>query len=299
MTAPQQHPAFILTPPPGQPNNFVFAAPHSGRLYPEAFRARSVLSADELRQSEDAFVDELYAWVPEQGASLLAATHARAYLDLNRAANELDPNMFSPPLLSDGLDISPRVLAGLGLIPSIVAEGAYIYKEPLPAREAEKRTRDIHQPYHGKLYELLDNRRKRFGTAFLIDCHSMPSEASVLTGKSKHPDIILGDSWGSACSTQFTALTEEALLNAGFQVRRNVPYSGGYSTQHYGNPNGRLHALQIEINRGLYMNERTYEKLASFEAVKAALKTAMAQVISELATPVAGSEKNSLQNAAE
>ncbi len=299
MTVSPQHPAFVLTPPEDQHTAFVFAAPHSGRLYPESFRARSILSDAELRQSEDAFVDELFSWVPKKGACLLAATHARAYLDLNRAAGELDPNLFSPPLDPSRLDISHRVRSGLGIIPSIVAEGAYIYKEPLPAREAEKRVKEIHAPYHGKLHELLDNRRKRFGSAFLLDCHSMPSEVSAITGKSKHPDIILGDNWGSACAAQLTATAEEALLDAGFHVRRNVPYSGGYSTQHYGNPNARLHALQIEINRSLYMNERTYEKLPQFEEVKAALEKAMSQVITAFSASISSASGPNLKNAAE
>ncbi len=296
MTASKQQPAYIVHAHEGTQNAFVFAAPHSGRFYPADFEAKAALSAHALRQSEDAYVDELYDWVPEYGACLLSATYARAYLDLNRAKNEIDPSMFTPPLPHEGLDISHRVKAGLGLIPAIVAEGQYIYNAPLPAQEAQHRQETIHMPYHSKLRDLLDIRRKKFGNTYLIDCHSMPSETNSTTGRSRHTDIILGDSWGGSCGSDFISAAEELLCSAGFQVRRNIPYSGGYSTVHYGNPNGGYHALQIELNRALYMNEETHEKLNSFTDVKKALQQAVSTLIEQISPPNAS---NRLKNAAE
>ncbi len=281
----QGHQPYSLFSQAGRQNSFVFAAPHSGRLYPQDMQDKSPLSKTELRISEDAFVDELFDWVPSEGACLLVATYARAYLDLNRATNELDPAMFTPQLPIDTVNISQRVKSGLGLIPAIVAEGKHIYTAPLPARAAAQRTESIHAPYHTKLRELLDSRIKRTRQAYFIDCHSMPSEEKPLSGFSKQPDIILGDCWGQSCSSQLTTVVEEQLTKNGFKVRRNVPYSGGYATSHYGKPLHHTHALQIEINRAIYMNEDTLEKHPDFNEIKKRLKATFAKVIPAMQAP--------------
>jgi len=276
-------PPYILRTPKGPLSPFVFAAPHSGRYYPPDFTARAILDSAGLRQSEDAFVDRLFKNVCDHGGTLLVATHARAYLDLNRAGDELDPTMFSPRLAEEGLNLSHRVKAGLGLIPKVIAEGVPIYKAPLPAREAEKRITAVHTPYHQKLKQLLTERRERFGIAFLIDCHSMPTEGGKRRSKRRRgPDIVLGDSWGSACERELTSATEELFINAGFRVRRNVPYSGGFSTVHYGKPRDNVHALQIEISRSIYMDEASQTELPEFAEVQQTLSNASAQLIDRL-----------------
>jgi len=265
-------PPFILRLPERSLSPFVFAAPHSGRFYPPDFTARSILNSTSLRQSEDAFVDQLFEGVSEFGGTLLVATYARAYLDLNRAKSELDPTLFTPKLDENGLNMSHRVKAGLGLIPSVISEGVPIYRGPLPAREAAKRCNSVHIPYHQKLEQLLEERRQKFGIAYLIDCHSMPSDNIGRRAKRKRgADIVLGDSWGSACGRDLTSLTEELFINAGFQVRRNVPYAGGYSTVHYGKPHENIHALQIEICRSIYMDEISQTPLPAFEHIKSLL----------------------------
>ncbi len=276
-------PPFILRlPPKKQLSPFIFAAPHSGRHYPPCFKSRARLDDQKLRQSEDAFVDILYENVCQYGGTLLVATHARAYLDLNRASNELDPKMFSPRLDPHGLNISHRVKAGLGLIPKIINDGMPIYKSPLPAREAANRLEQIHIPYHQTLARLLGERRAQFGTAYLIDCHSMPSPAVKRRDKYSGPDIVLGDSWGSSCSREFTALSEQLFIKAGFRVRRNVPYSGGFSTVHYGTPSHNIHALQIEINRALYMDEASHTPLPNFADIQKALLNVSQQLIKHI-----------------
>lgn len=264
-------PPFLYRPAEGVASPFVFAVPHSGRHYPPDFVKRSILNMNALRQSEDAFVDELFEGVPACSAALLIATHARAYLDLNRAENELDPDLFIPPLDKSALDVSYRVQAGLGVVPQYVAENTPIYKERLPAREAEKRLMLVHRPYHQKLSALLEECRQEFGVAFLIDCHSMPSEPLTNPKASTVPTIILGDCWGSACMRDLTDITETLFMKAGFNVRRNVPYSGGYSTSSYGAPSSGVHALQIEISRALYMDEQTLTPLPEFHALKEAI----------------------------
>ena len=273
-------PPYILRAAEGNLSPFIFAAPHSGRYYPADFQARSALEATDLQRSEDAFVDLLFRDVTRYGGTQLVATHARAYLDLNRAADELDATMFAPRLDAKTLNTSQRVKVGLGLIPRIIAEGVPIYKGPLPAREVEKRLTGIHTPYHHILSQLVTARRKDFGRAYLIDCHSMPSENNCgRKNRSQSVDIVLGDSWGSACSRELTSLVEELFIAAGLRVRRNVPYSGGYSTVHYGSPTQNIHALQIEINRAIYMDEASQTRLPEFELVRTTLAHVCQQII--------------------
>ncbi|WP_417449351.1 N-formylglutamate amidohydrolase [Kordiimonas sp.] len=263
-------PPFIVRSPKGAQSAFIFAAPHSGRHYPDSMIRAAKLSPHLLRMSEDAYVDRLFATAPARGASLLIATNARAYLDLNRGEAELDPDMFRPVLDADSLDVTHRVKAGLGLIPKLVAEGITIYEDSLPAREAFHRINNVYRPYHDKLRALLEARRNQFGHVVLVDCHSMPSEMPSARRRNRNmgPDIVLGDCWGASCARELTSLAEELLIGAGFSVRRNVPYSGGFATQHYGAPNKGYHALQIEISRNLYMDETTLEPLACFDEIE-------------------------------
>ncbi len=170
---------------------FVFASPHSGRSYPASLLERTRLDATMLRRSEDAFVDELFAGAVGLGAPLLAAQFPRAFLDVNRASAELDAAMFDAPL---GVPVdapTPRVVAGLGVIPRIVRDGAEIYRGKLKSGEANARLTQLYRPYHQALTDLLEETRARFGVAVLIDCHSMPSALSV-------PDIVLGDRYGAS-----------------------------------------------------------------------------------------------------
>lgn len=306
-THPDTDPA-VETPPPflvktstGAPSPFVFAAPHSGRHYPAAMKAVTTLTDHALRMSEDAFVDDLFADARKHGACLIVATHARAYLDLNRGENELDSSMFDPALDEASLDPTHRVKAGLGIIPRLVAEGLPIYKKTLPAREAERRIGAVYRPYHTQLRGLLEARQKHFGQAILIDCHSMPSEAKQNRRRLRPtgPDIVLGDNWGGACARELTSLAEELLIRAGFKVRRNVPYSGGFSTQHYGNPNKGRHALQIEINRAIYMNEQSVTPLPEFDEIKEKLSLFSKRLIAEIPRALPQLRDASLPRAAE
>ena len=260
-------PAFVAKAPAVVSNPFVFAAPHSGRYYPDRFHGLSKLDAHQLRLSEDAFVDDLFDGVTVSGATQLVATHARSFLDLNRAANELEPGMFSGDIGDREIDLNNRVKAGLGVVPRIIGEGMPIYGGQIPIREAFKRLDEIYAPYHNTLKGLLLARYKQFDRAILIDCHSMPSGPELGRRAQAQPDIVLGDCWGTSCSRDLTSMVERLFIEAGFKVRRNVPYAGGYATRHYGAPARDCHALQIEINRSLYMNEKTVEKLDHFDEV--------------------------------
>lgn len=233
----------------------VFASPHSGRHYPAALMAATSLDALSIRLSEDCHVDSLIAAGPAQGAAVIAATYGRAFMDVNRSPLELDPDMFDPGLPPDRVAGSSRVAAGLGVIARIVAEGREIYRGKLAPAEALSRLQAIHEPYHAALAQLLAERRQAHGCAVLIDWHSMPSSASGGGWGRPGCDFVLGDRHGASCGAGLTRMVDEALTRMGYQVARNRPYAGGYTTEHYGKPAAGIHALQIEINRGLYLNE--------------------------------------------
>jgi len=248
---------------------FVFASPHSGRLYPASFVSTSRLSPLGLRRSEDAYADELFSGAVALGAPMIAASFPRAFLDVNRAPGELDPSMFDAPLELPVEPPNARVNAGLGVIPRIVRDGAEIYAGKLAPLEAELRIGRLHRPYHAALSRLVEETLARFGAAVVIDCHSMPSAPGV-------PQIVLGDRFGVASSAGVTRHAERAFEDAGFHVARNAPYAGGYTTLLHGRPDSSIHALQIEINRSLYLDEERIELHSGFEAVRFRLNRALA-----------------------
>ena len=259
----------------------IFASPHSGRIYPESMLAASLLGPRAIRRSEDAHVDELIAAAPEHGHTLITAEFARAYLDVNREPWELDPAMFDDELPAFARARTARVAAGLGAIARIVCEGQEIYARKLTFAEAETRVRAVHQPYHAALEALIADAKARFGLAVLIDWHSMPAAAAAhgAPASGEACDIVLGDRFGAACASGVTRLVERQLEAMGYRVARNAPYAGGYTTEHYGRPGRKVHALQIEINRALYYDEPSLELTRGFTRLQrdfARLFTALA-----------------------
>ena len=244
----------------------VFNSPHSGRVYPPRFLAMTRLDHLSIRQSEDAYVDELFARAPHLGAPLLRAHFPRAYLDVNREPWELDPTMFIEPLSDRFNTTSPRVAAGLGTLARVVAENKPIYRDRLTVEDARMRIEGIYHPYHAALQKLLSEAVADFGLAVLIDCHSMPRIGRH--GEKASPDVVLGDRYGTTCAAPLVDLVETIFTAAGLRVARNRPYAGGFCTRTYGRPQHGVHALQIEISRHLYMNEATLEKNSGFEAIK-------------------------------
>lgn len=242
------------------PTALVFASPHSGGVYPADMVEAARLPVETLRGSEDAFVDRVIAGAPSLGVAVILARLARAYVDLNREPWELDPAMFDEELPDYAQGRTARVAAGLGAIPRVAGEGRPIYARKLTFAEARDRIELAHRPYHDALDRQLAAARAAHGAAILIDWHSMPAAAARgVRGRGGSCDIVLGDRFGAACSPKLTALVERELEGMGYRVARNAPYAGGYTTEHYGRPAKRTHALQIEINRGLYMDEDTRE----------------------------------------
>lgn len=269
--------AYDLHRPKARTTSVVFASPHSGREYPAAFLSRAILDERMVRSSEDAFVDDLFRDVPEHGAPLLTARAPRAFLDLNRAPEELDPALIEGVRR---LSHNPRVASGLGVIPRVVANGRPIYRGKLSLEEAHSRITRYWRPYHDMLQTLLDESRNAFGEAILIDCHSMPHEAldSATSGGQPRPDVVLGDRFGAAAGSQVVEAVEAAFAAAGLRVARNMPFAGAYITQHYGRPSRRQHAVQVEIDRALYMNEKTLQPNGNFEAFRTLLSGVIAEI---------------------
>lgn len=261
-------PPFEIVEPEVMSGPLLFNSPHSGSIYPETFLRQSQLEAATLRRSEDSFVDELFAGVVAQGYPLMHAHFPRCFVDVNREPYELDPRMFEGRLPSFANTRSMRVAGGLGTIARVVGDAQEIYGRRIPVDDALARIESLYKPYHRALRRLFSRLHRDFGYAILIDCHSMPSTAGHRDERPR-PEFVIGDRYGTSCAGAVTEVVEQALREMGYTVSRNKPYAGGFITEHYGNPAAGLHALQLEINRALYMDERRHERAAGFERLSA------------------------------
>lgn len=273
---------FEVREPETQSIPFVYNSPHSGRRYPVDFLDQSQLDSLAIRRSEDHFVDELFGAAPDFGAPLLLAHFPRAYVDVNREPYELDPRMFSDPLPPFANSNSVRVAGGLGTIPRIVAENMEIYGRRMPVSVALERIENVYKPYHACLRRLIARTHTRFGFGVLIDCHSMPGNIRV-GGNGIRPDFIIGDRYGTSASVELSHAALQMLEDLGFNAVRNKPYAGGFITEHYGRPVRGLHALQIEVNRALYIDEATLQKRADFHALAGSIAVFMGQMAAFIA----------------
>lgn len=269
--------AYHLMHPERRTTSVVFASPHSGREYSWSFLRRSRLNAHSIRSSEDAFVDRLFDCAPQMGAPFIKAGAPRAFVDLNRSADELDPALIEGAPKGGH---NPRVTSGLGVIPRVVANGQAIYSGKISLEEAQRRIDDYWQPYHRALAGQLDQAHLMFGQAILVDCHSMPHEAmdSFASSGAQRPEVVIGDRFGASARSDIVDRIEAAFSAIGLHVVRNTPFAGAYIAQHYGRPNAGRHALQIEIDRSLYMNEQLIRPNGNFEAFKARLRTVIAEI---------------------
>ncbi len=272
-----QTPAYRIFAPESIETSVVFASPHSGCDYPEWFIRRSLLNAHTIRSSEDAFVDQLFADAPAFGAPFLVARAPRALLDLNRAAEELDPALIQGVRK---VGHNPRVASGLGVIPRVVANGRAIYRGKMTRAEADHRIDTYWRPYHEALRTMLKQAKDSFGQSILIDCHSMPREAveGATRAGVQRPEIVLGDRFGAAADVELVDQIEAIFVDAGFHVSRNSPFAGAYVTQHYGRPLKAQHAIQVEIDRSLYMDEASITPHADFESFRARITDVVRQI---------------------
>lgn len=269
--------AYHLVQPEAHTSRVVFASPHSGRDYSWQFLRYTALDEVTIRSSEDAFVDRLFDCAPQFGAPFIKAGAPRAYIDLNRSVEELDPALIEGVRRQTH---NPRIASGLGVVPRVVANGRPIYRGKLPLAEAELRIAQYWHPYHEKLRMLMGQAHARFGEAILIDCHSMPREAldGMTKSTSRRPQIVLGDRFGASASQTVVDRIEAAFTDAGLLVARNTPFAGAYITQAYGRPSRQHHAIQIEIDRSLYMDEREVRPNANFHNFRKLLRSVVAEI---------------------
>src|SRR6185369_8387249 len=273
MTQPQDEldPPFEIIEPEQWRGPVLFNSPHSGRIYPRAFLQSSRLDLSTLRRSEDSFVDELSLGVVARGYPLVRAHFPRCYVDVNREPYELDPRMFEGRLPSFANTRSMRVAGGLGTVARVVGDAQEIYDQRIPVDDALQRIESLYKPYHRALRRLFSRLHRDFGAAVLVDCHSMPSSAGHKDERPR-PEFVLGDRYGTSCVGVVAETVEKTLRSLGYTVSRNKPYAGGFITEHYGNPAAGLHAIQIEFNRGLYMDERRFERAEGFNRLAADLE---------------------------
>jgi len=285
-------PPFEIVEPAKWRAPIIFNSPHSGSTYPNAFLNASRIDLPTLRRSEDSFMDELIADLSGRGFAVIRVHFPRSYVDVNREPYELDPRMFIGRLPSFANTRSMRVAGGLGTIPRVVGDGQEIYRERLSVDDALGRIETLYKPYHRALRRLINKVHQAFGTAVVIDCHSMPS-IGVSRDEPRRPDVVIGDRYGTSCAPLLPDLIEETMTGFGYSVGRNKPYAGGFITEHYGNPASGLHTVQLELNRAIYMDERRREKGPRFAQVAADF----ARLADALAT-VSPGERGTFQAAA-
>lgn len=274
-------PPFVTRRPAEQSSPLVFCSPHSGSVYPSALVTRSRLDPRALRKSEDCYVDELFGSAPHHGAPLLAARFPRAYIDVNREPYELDPELIEGTFPDYANSRSMRVAGGLGTIARIVADGEEIYSERIAIGDAMARIELLYKPFHAALAGLIEATRTLFGYAVLIDCHSMPSTSLSQSGPQR-PDFVIGDRFGASCDPRVSRCVRDALASLGYRVQLNRPYAGGFITEHYGRPHQRIHAVQVEMNRSLYLDEASLAKRDAFVAVEASVGAFIATITRQL-----------------
>lgn len=256
-------PAYTTVTPDIVTSPIVLASPHSGRLYPKSFLSQTRLTREELRLCEDCYVDQIFTPLTNTGLPFLHALFPRCFVDVNRSETEWPPN--SVPNIPDN-QISPRAKAGLGVTPTCIARDLEIYDRPLQAKHIQARLDQLYHPYHKALAQMIKRTKQAVGHAVLLDCHSMPG---VLASGQKRADIILGDRFGKSCHPETIDILQEKLQALGYEVIRNVPYAGGFITTHYGRPNMGVQAIQIEINKDLYLNPHTLEVTDGMEKLSA------------------------------
>ena len=265
------HPAFSRTAPTGIVAPLVLDSPHSGTSYPEDFAP--ALPRETLRHAEDSYVDELYAGAPRHGATLIAARFPRSYIDPNRSILDIDAALLDAPWPGPAA-ASRKTQLGVGLIWRLLDTGAPIYARKLSVEEVMRRIANYHQPYQKAVKDALDAAHAHFGAVWHINCHSMPAYSGAISeegpGKPR-ADFVLGDRDGTTCAPEFTAFVAQHLRARGYDVKVNDPYKGVELVRAFSDPSRGRHSLQIEVNRRLYMDERTREKAPGFARLQADL----------------------------
>lgn len=264
--------AFHFIPAAPATTSVIFASPHSARAYPADFLQASRLSELALRSSEDAYVDMFLRAAPAAGAHVLLGGVPRAYVDYNRSASELDPALIAGVSVHG---LNARISSGLGVIPRVVAGGRAIYAGKITRAQAQDRLRSYWHPYHSKLTALMAGHAQEFGRAILLDMHSMPRDAVTMRNGAR-PDVVLGDRFGASCQPDIVDAVAAIFRQVGLRVARNAPFAGAYIAQQYGLPAAGQHVVQVEIDRGLYLDEARVAPNTNFSAFQVLMDNVVA-----------------------
>tara|TARA_R110002096_G_scaffold367840_1_gene561103 strand:- start:34818 stop:35666 length:849 start_codon:yes stop_codon:yes gene_type:complete len=251
-------------------NNIIYNSPHSGEHFPSDFFEYTSIDKHTLLCSGDSFVDKLFSEASNNGSVFLCNEYARSFMDTNREAYELDPEMYSEEITKTLVSDSAKVKMGFGSIAKFAYTRKHIYDKKIPFSDALKRIDDYYHPIHEKLNELLNTDFEKYGYSLLVDCHSMPSYEFLgqPSAKYRQPDIILGNLHGKSCSNKITDYLTRHFMMYDLSVAHNTPFAGGFNTSHYGDPRSNHHAVQIEIKKSLYMDEITRKPNEHFEPIK-------------------------------
>lgn len=265
----------------------VLDSPHSGHAMPADFD--SIRTVDELREGEDMYIDELWSPAVARGVPLLAALLPRTYLDVNRSAADIDPELLDAPWPGASAP-SAKSAIGKALVWRNLDAGKPIYARRLTVAEMRDRIDRVHRPYHETLRALLDDAHARFGAVWHINCHSMGAETSVLIeGVDGEPraDIVLGDRDGTTCAPEFTEYVRATLAARGYEVRVNDPFKGVELVRAWSDPAAGRHSLQLEVNKRLYMDAATNAKTAGFATLQRDLMALVDGIVERFAQPAA------------
>lgn len=262
------------------PLPIIYDSPHSGTRYPRDFYYACPFAA--LERAEDKYVDDLFAAAPHYGGTLIAAQFPRTYIDVNRAQDDIDPELMEEPWPGDA-EPSSRAHAGIGLIRRLVKPGVPIYERSLSVSEVQGRITRFYHPYHAALEQAIGQAHYTFGTSWHINCHSMPAQGGALSTPVRaipfrQPDIVLGDRDGTTCEKEFTHALRDFLKKQGYRVAINDPYKGVECIRRHADPARGRHSIQIEICKTLYMDEVTCEKNSNYNALKADIEKLMERV---------------------
>lgn len=242
----------------------LLSVPHSGREYPGWLLAEARGGVRTLEPLEDPLIDRLAWRARGMGVGAVIAQAPRAAIDCNRSPQELDPGIIAAPPAGDP---GPRARGGLGLVPGRTPRDGDLWRRKVSRDELERRLDEAYRPYHRALAEELARLRRRYGVALLLDCHSMPPRSQVL------PRIVLGDRHGRSCGRWLGELARLTCEQAGFSTAFNDPYAGGWIVERHGRPDEGTHALQLELDRSLYLDASLRKPGPGFDAVARLLET--------------------------
>lgn len=246
----------------------VLSSPHSGHVFPQEFYDHVTVDEKNLHANEDWFVDALIEGAITAGMPTLLMNISRCYVDVNRDKMEIDPSMyFDYPQQEDNCAGSRRCRVGFGVIHRIMENGHNIYDKPLSYAEVQDRICQVYDVYHKKLSKIIDKVVKKFGFCFVLDCHSMPSKIGAMMLGDKPIDICIGNLFEQSCPPEMSEFFMKAFIDKGYNCLYNTPYSGAYITFNYCQPRKKVYTMQLEVNRGLYMNEKKYIKNKKFQQV--------------------------------